>query len=52
MLGVHQTHVSRLEAGRKTPNAAMLLKIADIFNVDINVLMRDELNLEDEEKSN
>ncbi len=52
MLGVHQTHVSQLETGRRTPNAAMILKIADIFNVDINVLMRDELNLEDEEKSN
>ncbi len=46
-LGVHQTHVGRMERGEKIPNAAMILKIADIFEVCIDTLMRDELELDD-----
>lgn len=46
MLGVHQTHVSQLETGRKIPNAAMILKIADTFGVSTDLLMRDELEIE------
>jgi transcriptional regulator with XRE-family HTH domain len=46
MLGVHHTHVSQLETDRKVPNAAMILKIADLFGVTTDVLMRDELELE------
>jgi transcriptional regulator with XRE-family HTH domain len=45
-LGVHQTFVSQLELNKRKPNAEMILKIADIFGVDINVLMRDELDLD------
>jgi len=48
MLDVHQTHVSQLETGRKIPNAAMILKIADLFGVSTDLLMRDELALEDQ----
>ena len=47
LLGVHHTHISQLETGRKTPNAAMILKIADLFGVSTDVLMRDELDLGD-----
>ncbi|MFN8490882.1 MAG: helix-turn-helix transcriptional regulator [Caldilineaceae bacterium] len=47
MLGVYPTHVSQLETARRTPNAAMILKIADIFGVSTDVLMRDELELAD-----
>lgn len=46
MLGVHHTHVSQLETDRKVPNAAMILKIADLFGVTTDVLMRDELELD------
>jgi len=45
-LGVHQTFVSQLELNKRKPNAEMILKIADLFGVDLNVLMRDELDLE------
>lgn len=47
-LGVHHTYVSQLEMGKSTPNAAMILKIADLFGVDLNRLMRDELDLNDD----
>ena len=30
MLGVHQTHVGRIERGEKIPNVAMVIKISDI----------------------
>jgi transcriptional regulator with XRE-family HTH domain len=49
-LGVYHNHVAQLEAGKRIPNAAMILKIADIFGVCIDILMRDELNLEDDKK--
>lgn len=47
MLGVHNTYVSQIEKGKKIPNAAMILKIADIFGVTTDQLMRDELELDD-----
>ncbi|MEZ4732347.1 MAG: helix-turn-helix transcriptional regulator [Caldilineaceae bacterium] len=46
MLGVHQTHVGRLERGEKIPNAAIILKVADIFGVTADQLMRDELEVD------
>lgn len=46
MLSVHNTYVSQMEKGKKTPNAAMILKIADIFGVTADQLMRDELELD------
>ncbi len=48
MLGVNHTHIVQLETGRRTPNAAMILKIADTFGVSTDVLMRDELDLDGE----
>ncbi len=45
-LGVDHTFVSQLELTKRKPNAEMILKIADLFGVDINVLMRDELDLD------
>ncbi len=45
-LGVNHSFVSHLEFGQSKPNAEMILKIADIFGVDLNVLMRDELDLD------
>ncbi len=48
MLGVHHTFVSQLEMSKSIPNAAMILKIADLFGVSTDLLMRDELALEDQ----
>jgi transcriptional regulator with XRE-family HTH domain len=47
MLGVTRPHVSRMERGEKIPNIAMLLKIANIFHVTTDRLIRDELELDD-----
>jgi transcriptional regulator with XRE-family HTH domain len=46
LLGVYHTHVSQLEFSKRAPNAAMILKIADLFGVTTDVLMRDELELD------
>lgn len=46
MLEVSNTFVLSIEQGRKTPNAAMILKIADIFGVTADQLMRDEVELD------
>ncbi len=45
MLGVSKNHVWNMEQGRKMPNAPMILKIADIFGVCADKLMRDELEV-------
>jgi transcriptional regulator with XRE-family HTH domain len=45
LLGVHNTFISQLEKGRKVPNAEMILKMADTFDVTTDHLMRDELDL-------
>ena len=47
MLGVSRVYIVQMEQGQKVPNAAMILKIADIFEVCIDTLMRDELELDD-----
>jgi transcriptional regulator with XRE-family HTH domain len=44
LLDVHNTFVSQLEKGRKIPNAEMILKVADTFDVTTDQLMRDELD--------
>ena len=45
MLDVHNTFVSQLEKGRRVPNAEMILKVADTFDLTTDQLMRDGLNL-------
>jgi transcriptional regulator with XRE-family HTH domain len=47
-LEVSNTFVLSLEQGKKTPNAATILKIADLFNMSLDQLMRDELELNSE----
>ncbi|MEL6353954.1 MAG: helix-turn-helix transcriptional regulator [Cyanobacteria bacterium J06627_28] len=44
-LDVHNTFVSQIEKGRRIPNAEMILKVADIFDVTTDQLMRDNLEL-------
>lgn len=47
-LGVSNGYISRMETGNKTPNIAMLVKIAIFFDADVNQLVKDELELESE----
>jgi transcriptional regulator with XRE-family HTH domain len=46
MLGVGHGHISRIESGLKRPSSDLILKIADLFEVSTNQLMRDELDIE------
>jgi transcriptional regulator with XRE-family HTH domain len=46
MLGVNNTYVSQMERGKKIPNAAMILKISEIFNVSTDKLMKEDLELD------
>jgi transcriptional regulator with XRE-family HTH domain len=46
LLAVHQSFLWGLEQGRKKPSIEMVLKIADLFAVSLDNLMRDELELE------
>ena len=45
ILDVHNTYISQLEKGRRVPNADMILKIADYFDLSTDQLMRDELEV-------
>ena len=45
VLDVHNTYISQLEKGRRIPNADMILKIADYFELTTDQLMRDELEV-------
>ena len=45
LLGFSRDHVASLETGRKYPHARLLVKIADIFGVTTDQLMRDELDV-------
>ena len=47
ILGVNHRHVGRMEQGERIPNAAMILKISRAFDVCIDKLMKDELELDD-----
>jgi transcriptional regulator with XRE-family HTH domain len=39
-------HLARIESGEKTPSAELILKIAEIFQVSLDQLMRDDLDLD------
>lgn len=48
----YRTHsyLSEIESGSKIPTAALILKIAEMFNVTTDQLMRDELEVEPQQK--
>jgi len=48
MLG-HSSHslVTSIERGEKKPSAELAIKIADLFNVTTDQLLRDELELDE-----
>lgn len=40
-------HMSELETGKKVPTVEFVLKVADLFQVSTDMLIRDELGLDD-----
>ncbi len=46
LLGVHNTHLNKIELGKKRPSSDLILQIADLFNVTADQLMRDDLGLD------
>ena len=43
-----QAYLSELESGKKKPTAEFVLKVSRFFYVSCDVLLKDELELEDE----
>lgn len=46
LVEVGYSYISKMERGEKTPNVAMLVKIADFFEVSFDDLIRDERDLD------
>ncbi len=46
VLGVSYSYIGKMERGEKIPNVVMLVKIADVFNICLDKLVRDELELD------
>jgi transcriptional regulator with XRE-family HTH domain len=46
MLGVHYTHVNKLELGQKRPSTDLVLKVAHVFNVTTDELMKDDVDFD------
>ena len=40
------SHISEMETGKKKPLLEFAVKVADLFNVSIDQLVRDELDIE------
>ena len=45
ILGVHFTHLNNIEHGTKRPSTDLVLKVAQVFDVSTDQLMKDELEL-------
>lgn len=45
MLDVSFTYIGKMERGERTPNVAMVIKVAKLFNVTADVLIMDELDV-------
>lgn len=53
MLGyASHSYVTALEKNERKPSAEVVLKIADIFGVSADLLLRDELEIDDEHSAN
>ena len=44
---ISHSYVSEIETGKKKPSTEMIIKISDFFDVSVDVLVRDELELGD-----
>lgn len=45
-LQTSQAQISRIENGLRQPSGDLIVKMADFFNVSLDILMRDELELD------
>ena len=43
-------YISELETGKKTPTAEIILRVARLFNVTTDQLLKDELDIRENEK--
>ena len=46
VLGVHYTHVQKIETGRKRPSSDVILKFVTLFGVSADQLMRDDVDID------
>ena len=46
MLEVGYSYIGKMERGERIPNVAMLVRIADLFEVSLDKLIRDEVELD------
>jgi transcriptional regulator with XRE-family HTH domain len=52
LLAVSHTHVIGIENGKRGTSTELVLRIADLFQVTTDQLMRDELDLDNEHSAN
>lgn len=45
ILGVHYTHLNKIELGQKGPSTDLVLKVAQVFDVSTDQLMKDDVDL-------
>ncbi|MFQ5544063.1 MAG: helix-turn-helix domain-containing protein [Nitrospiria bacterium] len=45
-LQISQAQISRIENGLRQPSGDLIVRIADFFNVSLDQLMRDDLDLD------
>jgi XRE family transcriptional regulator of biofilm formation len=45
MFGVSHSYIGKMERGERLPNVTMLVKVADMFKVCLDKLVRDEFDL-------
>jgi transcriptional regulator with XRE-family HTH domain len=46
ILGVNHSHITKIEKGENIPSLPLALKIADLFNISLDQLTRDELEID------
>ncbi len=46
MLDVHNTYINKIETGKRSPSANMILKVTRLFDVSADQLIKDELDLD------
>ena len=46
MLDVHNTYINKIETGKRSPSANMILKVTRLFDVSADQLIKDELELD------
>ena len=46
MISIGQGYISNLEAGRKAPSLELVVRVADLFGVTTDYLLRDSIGIE------